>query len=173
MKSNKHLAFTLIELMVVITILGIISLATYMPYAYHQKKTLVKQSMKEISQTLNESRNLAIHGLDTWSGNVYVGIDLIPWSNKIDYYTSTGWLNLFDTANVYKTKNLPTWVEILSINGNEANTVKMSFAAITGSGVVDWASWDTLEIVTSYKWTSSSTLQKTLTYYKKSFISDY
>jgi len=43
-----------------------------MPYAHHQKKTLVKQAVKELSQTLSESRNLAIHGLDTGSGNVYV-----------------------------------------------------------------------------------------------------
>jgi Tfp pilus assembly protein PilE len=47
--------------MVVVTIIGIISLATYMPYAHHQKKTLVKQAVKELSQTLSESRNLAIH----------------------------------------------------------------------------------------------------------------
>jgi len=173
MKDTKYNAFTLIELMVVITILGIISLATYMPYAHHQKKTLVKQSMKEMSQTLSESRNLAIHWLDTWSGNVYVGIDLTPWANQINYYTSTWWLNLFDVSNVYKTKNLPTWVEILSINGDVSNTVKMTFTAITGSGIVDWASGDTLEIITAYKWSSSNTLQKTLTYYIKSYISDY
>ena len=47
MKYSRYSWFTLIELMVVITIVGIVSLATYMPYAHHQKKTIVKQAVKE------------------------------------------------------------------------------------------------------------------------------
>lgn len=159
--------------MVVITIIGIISLATYMPYAHHQKKTLVKQAAKELSQTLSESRNLAIHGLDTGSWNVYVWIDLIPWAWKIDYYTATGGLNLFASENLFKTKQLPTWVQIFSINWDETTPVYMDFSPITGSWEILWTSWDTVSVIVSYKWTSSDILQKELIYYRKSFISDY
>ena len=159
--------------MVVITIVGIISLATYMPYAHHQKKTLVKQAAKELSQTLSESRNLAIHALDTGSWNVYVWIDLIPWAWKIDYYTATGGLNLFASENLYKTKQLPTWVQIFSINWDETTPVYMSFSPIIGSWEIPWTSWDTVEAIVAYKWSSSDVLQKELIYYRKSFISDY
>jgi prepilin-type N-terminal cleavage/methylation domain-containing protein len=64
---NKIVAFTLIELIIVITIITIISLATYMPYAHHQKKTLIKQGAREITQSLSEVRNFALHGLSSSS----------------------------------------------------------------------------------------------------------
>jgi hypothetical protein len=133
----------------------------------------VKQAVKELSQTLSESRNLAIHWLDTGSWNVYVWIDLIPWAKTIDYYTSTGWINLFIPENLYKTKQLPTWVEIFSVNGDDTTPVYMNFSPISGSWEVLGASWDTIAIVVSYKWTTSDVLQKELIYYRKSFISDY
>ena len=66
-RSTKCSAFTLIELMVVITIMSIVMFASYLPYAHHQKKTLLKQASREISQSLSDARNLAIHGLDTGS----------------------------------------------------------------------------------------------------------
>lgn len=62
MKIRGIPAFTLLELMIVITIIGIISMATYMPYAHHQKKVLIKQATREISQSLSEVRNLAVNG---------------------------------------------------------------------------------------------------------------
>jgi prepilin-type N-terminal cleavage/methylation domain-containing protein len=63
----KNKAFTLIELMIVITIFSIISLATYLPYAHHQKKTLIKQAAREVTQSLSDARNLATNGLSTFS----------------------------------------------------------------------------------------------------------
>jgi prepilin-type N-terminal cleavage/methylation domain-containing protein len=67
---NHKNAFTLIELMVVITIMGIIMFTSYIPYQYHQKKTALKLAAREVSQSLSEARNLALHGLDTGSGNL-------------------------------------------------------------------------------------------------------
>lgn len=173
MKYKQLGWFTLIELIVVITIVGIISLATYIPYAHHQRKTLVKQAVKELSQTLSETRNLAIRGLDTGSWNVYVWIDLVPWSTKVDYYTATGGINLFSPDNIYKTKQLPTWVEILGINNDTTTPVYLDFSPISGSWRIVGTTWDTLSIVVSYKWATSEVLQKELIYYTRSFISDY
>lgn len=174
MKYNSASWFTLIELMVVITIIGIISLATYMPYDHHQKKTLVKQAVKELGQTLTESRNLAIHGLDTGSGNVYVWVYIEAWSQKIDYFTATWALDILNLpSTVYKTKTLPRWVEVFSINGDEDQSVLMSFSPITGSWNLVGTSGDIVSFILSYKWTTSPVLQKELTYYRKSFISDY
>lgn len=64
-KTFSHTAFTLIELMVVITIMSILMFASYIPYEHHQKKVTLRLAAKEISQSLSEARNLAIYGLDT------------------------------------------------------------------------------------------------------------
>lgn len=171
----KHISwFTLIELLVVVSIIAIVLLATYMPYAHHQRKTFVKQAAKELSQTLNESRNLAIHGLDTGSGNVYIGVHLVPWSQKLDYYTANSWLSLSSLPSyTYKTKRLPKWVEIFSINGDTTTQRLISFAPVTGSWQVNGISDEVISIILSYKGSEDPVLQKELKYYRKSFLSDY
>jgi len=174
MKKESISAFTLIELIVVITIVGMISLATYMPYAHHQQKTLVKQAAKEFSQTLSESRNFAIHGLDTWSGNVYVWVHLVPGATSLDYYTSALGLDILTLpSEPYKVKKLPRWVEIMSINGDDISPRLLNFSPITWSGEIIGIPDDTLEVVLRYKKSDSPALQKKVIYYRKSFISDY
>jgi len=174
MKSNAWVWFTIIELLIVITIIGVISLATYMPYSHHQKKTSLSLAIKELSQSLNESRNLSIHGLDTGWWNVYVWLHIVPWSQSINYYTSTWWLDISRLpAQAYKTKLLPTWVEFLSVNGDETTQRLFTFAPITWSWTVSWISDDIVYFTLSYKWATSPVLQKELKYYRKSFISDY
>lgn len=172
---NKKRAFTLIELMIVITIISIISLATYMPYAHHQKKTLIKQAAREITQSLSEARNLAVNWLSTASwANLHVGLFFASWATQIDYYTSTWVLDIVSLpAEVYKTKKLPSWMQIDSIDG-ESGEQLISFSAISWSWYLSniafsWA----IDIDISYKWATSDVLQKTITYYTKSFISDY
>ena len=53
-------AFTLIELMVAITLVFVVIGLTYVPYAYEGKKLALKQAGKELSQSLYEVRNLAV-----------------------------------------------------------------------------------------------------------------
>ncbi len=174
-KTLWHIgAFTLIELMIVMTIIGIISLATYMPYAHHQKKVLVKQWAKQLSQSIAESRNLAIHWLDTGSWNVYVWIYFASGATQLDYYASTNNLDILSLpSNPYKVKKLPVWVQVDSIAGS-SDAVLMSFAPITGSWYISlWSAWDEIDIQISYKWANSPVLQKNIRYYRKSNISDY
>jgi len=59
--SQNNKAFTLIELIVVITIFCIMLLATYIPYTYYQTKAKVKFAVKDISQSIYEARNMAIN----------------------------------------------------------------------------------------------------------------
>lgn len=59
MKKNK--AFTLIELLVSISIFFILVLITYVPYNFYMNKVKVKNTIKEISQSLYEARNMAIN----------------------------------------------------------------------------------------------------------------
>lgn len=168
-------AFTLLELMIVITIISMISLATYLPYAHHQKKTLIKQAAREITQSLSEARNLAINGLSTLSwANLNVWVYFAEEATQIDYYTSTGTLDINNLpSDVYKIKRLPKWIQIDTVWWSNSGSL-IHFSAIHGQwDISPWSfSWEIL-IDISYKWANSPILQKEITYYTQSYISDY
>lgn len=173
MIHNK--AFTLIELMVVITLIAIITLASYLPYAHHQKKVLVKQWAREISQSLAEARNLAIHGLTTWSWNLNVALFFGSWATQIEYYTSTGALSLstLPMADLLKVKQLPAWVQIDTIDSTNADYL-VQYQRISWSGSIEPAvSGNQVDISLSYKGAVSPVLQKVVHYYTQSYITDY
>lgn len=172
---NNNRAFTLIELMIVITIISIISLATYIPYAHHQKKTLIKQAAREITQSLSEARNLAINGLSTLSGaNLNVWVYFSQEATQIDYYTSAWTLDILSLpVDVYKTKKLPQGMQVDSVWGSSSGSL-IHFSAISWSWYISNIAFTSdIQIDISYKWASTPVLQKSITYYTKSFISDY
>jgi Tfp pilus assembly protein FimT len=47
--------------MIVISIMAILTLTAYAPFAHYQTKQKVRNSAKIITQTLNDSRNSAIY----------------------------------------------------------------------------------------------------------------
>jgi len=61
MKNKLLRAFTLIEFMVAISIFFILATASYAPYSYYSKKAKIRLTGKEISQILNEARNMSIN----------------------------------------------------------------------------------------------------------------
>ena len=91
MKNKKW--FTLVELMIVISIIGIMMSMAYAPYSFFQKKAELRVAAKEISKTLSESRNLAIH------------------------WTSSGWIN--QSIWVYFDKNNKNIIKIFSYDYND------------------------------------------------------
>jgi len=56
----KKGGFTLVELIVTITIIIILSLMTYLPYSHYQNKAKLKLASREISQSFYEAKNMAI-----------------------------------------------------------------------------------------------------------------
>jgi len=168
-------AFTLIELIVVITILSIITLMSYTPYAHHQKKLLVKQAAREISQSLSEARNLAVHGIDTGSWNLDVALYFWALAGELEYYVSTGSIDLVNksSSTLYKTKRLPPGIQVDMIDGWEQEYM-LNFSAITWDISIDPTIVNSaFDIQISYKWASSLVLQKIIRYYTQSYISDY
>lgn len=170
-KNLSHKAFTLIELMVVITIMSILMFASYLPYEHYQKKVSLRLAAKEISQSLTEARNLAIYGLDTGSWNVTVALHFASWSQDIDYYaypyTQTPLITNLQQEYKFKSKRLPPWIQIDSING-PSNDFLFFFEAISGSGNVSGE----IPIQISYQGSSNLVLQKKIIYYSESHISD-
>ncbi len=169
--------------MVVITILSIVGLATYLPYAHHQKKVLVKQGVKEVVQSLTEARNLAINGINSWSWNLNVALLFWSGAQQMEYYTlAHTWSfissDLHPQAQLYKIKKLPPGVQFNNVSVSR-DDVLFAFDAISGSGTILQRDGiiepkpETILIDVSYKWARSPVLQKQIEYYTRSYISDY
>ena len=187
--KNDFLAFTLIELVVSMTIFFVIVMATYVPYSYYQNKSKISQSTKEIIQSLYEARNMAIN----WTSS---GSNLSIWlyfdSRKahkgsirfLSYPYTFTWSQIarepWGQVNLLKTINLQTWIEINSIDA-KSNWLFL-FDAISWKGkYYYWDSfWNKKEILTpeikinfSYKNSDSPNLKKEIIYYTKTNIADY
>lgn len=188
----KNKWFTLIELMVVITIIWIIMTMVYAPYHYYTKKLRLRLVAKEISKTLSESRNLAIHWIsETWSWNlsIWVYFDSSSWNNdeiKVFWYPYSYWtwsrIVINDPSLLIKEIKLQKNIIINKIE--EKNKAMFFFEAISWK----WYYFDfenskqdlndidnnsELNIDFSYENASTDSLKKTLIYYTKTYISDY
>lgn len=61
-RNTDTRAFTLIELMVVITIIGVLFAGSYVPYDYYSRLSKVRISSERIHQTLEEAKLLSQNG---------------------------------------------------------------------------------------------------------------
>lgn len=124
MLSNKK-AFTLIELLIAITIFVIIVMGTFIPYSYYQNKLNLKLWAKEVSKSLYDARNMAINWLSsTWNKSIWLYFDSTSWNNnKLTYfsypYTLT-WssIDVVENSDIKKIKEikLPKKVYIKDIS---------------------------------------------------------
>jgi len=147
-KATSQKAFTLIEVLIVVAILGIMLTATYAPYSHYQKKALLKQWKKEIVQSIYEARNLAVNGLDVSGNNVSVGIlfdnTSQEASKKLTYYsypldTDTTSLNpaSLPQDRIIKSKDLPNQIQLEEISWEK----QFFFLFDAISGIWRYYSW--------------------------------
>lgn len=188
---NNLKAFTLIELIITITIMVMISGATYMNFAYSQNKINLKLTAKDISQALYNARNLAINWLDSSSWNVSVWVyfnNSVDSKNKISFFSYPYDLdiNSTDLLNTSKRKDIKEIKFHKSIELNwveEKDKFIFLFQAITWSGIYYyWDNnstikkpfvWDDIDIKVSFKWAESSNLSKNIKYIIGTNIIDY
>lgn len=187
--SLKYAGFSLVEMLVAMTIFFIVVSATYIPYSYYQNKQYVKNAGKDISQLLYESRSMAINGQSTASGNVslWVYFDAQSSNNNVSVftypYTFTGAQIIPQiTADIklLKKMNLEWWAQIDSIGTYKK--FLFFYSAITWEGT--YVYWDTsgtrwelitqeIPIILSYKGATTANFQKILKYYTYTHIIDY
>lgn len=169
-------AFTIMEMIVIMTIIGIVSVGILTPYMHSQKKAALTRASKDISQSLQHARNMSIHGFDTGSGNLSIGVLLPSQWEYIEIYTSTGTLILseLDQAQLLETKAFPNNVKILSIDGNEDEDYLLSYESISGSWSIEPAAlWNRFEVKIWYADTDSDVLQKEIILHRLSHVIDY
>lgn len=186
---KKNAWFTLIELMVVMSMFAIMVAVTYIPYSYYEVKQRVKIWGKQVSQILYEARNMAINGQSDNNKNVSVGVvfDIENEKNKVILltypYTFTGSeIGALETSEIKKirTLDLPKWVQLEDVWGKKK--ALFFFQSISGQGKFWW--WDTtgvksefpagdIEVKLSFKWSTETNLQKIIHYYTYTHIIDY
>lgn len=183
--------FTLVELMVSISIFFIMSLATYVSYSHVHKKSLLNQWVKEITKTIYEARNLAINGIDSGSGNIsiwaYFDNETQETQSRIVFFSyphSFTWSQIIpeetDKILLYKEIQLPDGVRLESVAWK--NKFLMYFSAPEGrweyyfwseSNEKQVYTWAVLPLLVSYKNAISPSLQKEIKYYTQGYIADY
>lgn len=188
MKNQK--AFTLIELIVTITIMVLVWWATFMNFAFTQNKSNLRLTAKDISQSLYNARNMAINWLDSnsWNVSVWVYFDNNDINkNKIALYSypydtdlSTSNLLNDDNKKLIKEIQFNKSIELNSVEGKD----KFMFLFDAISWVWHYYYWDTWDIKKSFtwweiginisfKWTDSPNLTKNIKYIIWTNIIDY
>ena len=59
---QNRAGFTLVELMIVITIIAILSIGTFVPYNYYSQLSSVRVASEEVNQAVNDAKILATNG---------------------------------------------------------------------------------------------------------------
>jgi len=168
-------AFTLLELLISITIATILMTMVYAPYNYYTNKVKVKLTGKEISQILASSRNIAIHWADSsWSidsfswKNIDILVNFSSWANFVDVYSFA----FDDTTSLFSTWTAISVKKYDLQQGMQINTdAKFRFDAITWSG--SYSGDDNNKVIIDYSFKWSNDLAWKLTYYTLTNISDY
>ncbi|MFA5917531.1 MAG: type II secretion system protein [Candidatus Gracilibacteria bacterium] len=189
-KYTKIKAFTLIELMVTITIMVLVGGATYMNFAYSQNKMNLKLTAKDISQALYNARNMAINGLDSSSGNVSVGVyfdNSVDNKSKISFFSypydldinSTDLLST-DSKKLIKKIDFYKYIELNGVENKDK--FLFLFQAISGSGYYYYRDstpgkksfeGNSIDIKISLNQSESSNLTKDIKYIIGTNIIDY
>ncbi len=169
-------AFTLVELMITLSIFFILIASSFVPYSYYSKKSSLNNAVKDISQSIYAARNLSINWLSSTSNlSVWAYFDSTEWENnsvKIFTYPYTfTWSSIIaeenDYIKIYKEIILPKWIQIDDVNWEkswlfffESISWIWSYFYFDDLGIKSSILEDEIEINVSYKWATSSNLQK-------------
>lgn len=181
--------FTLIELMIAITIVVILSVVTYVPYNHYQNKAKLKLASREISQGFYEAKTMASSWLKNlyWNRSIWFYLDTMDTNNdKLTFFSyphDIEDINIinFELSNVeiIKEMKLQKWIKINYLWWYE--NLLFYFESISWKSRIFSFTWwwkdlvldDELEIVFSFKNSTSPTLKSTLIYFSKTNIVDY
>jgi len=173
-KGDGLEAFTLIELMVVISIMAILLMMWFTQFAHYKTKQTVRNSSKILSQTLNDARNSAIYWMASSTWNLDIWVKLETWKWKIGIY----WFPINDTISNYTSPDNKYLLEERPFE----NKVEFSsswglilYKAITWSWIYKWDFTITdnkIEMIVWLKWATTWFFSKKIKYYTKTYISD-
>lgn len=181
--------FTLMELLVAMSIIIILTLLTYIPYNHYQNKAKLKLSSREISQSFYEAKNMATSWLKDldWNRSIWIYLENNELTNdSIVFFSYPHDIDEINIQNIeswdiekIKTKKLQKWIKINDLWWYD--NLLFFYESITwNSKVYTFDSWwkhlinqDEISIVFSYRNSTSPTLRTQLVYFTKTNIVDY
>lgn len=161
----------------------ILSALTYVNYSYYANISRVKLSAKEVSQWINDARNMAINGYDKNGVNQSIGIYFEVGKSELTYYaydyTQSGATLLLDDSKKIKSKKLQDSIQIANVQGK--TNAMIYFSSITGKSEIfyflptgkEMVSSGALSVDIAYKNANNSPLRKTIQYYQSTNMIDY
>ena len=191
MRDKK--AFTLIELIVSISILVIVMMFSYAPYNLYQNRVKVKLATREVAQSLYEAKNMAISWVK-WKNNsddskqefknksVWVFLTSEETKDsKINFYYYD--YNISDSEIVFPSKEpdaerqIQDWVTMtwFSVWERDYSSLLLFYESVTWKVDIteNGKNDDTVKIKFTYKKATTGFLQKEIKYYLKTNIVDY
>lgn len=181
--------FTLIELMIAITIFLILVMMTYANYTFYQNIAKVKLSLKEISQSLSRARNMASSWYQKDNINQKIWVLFEKEKNIIKYYNFNynSWVildYLKDDVNLLKQEYLQQNIKISNISLSWSNDLEKVLVVFSSIYWTWWfykvdTTWITemtekeINFTISFKNANSFPLKRWLDYNKITNISDY
>lgn len=121
--ANNYKWFTLIEILIVITIIWILSIGTFVPYNLYANIAKVRLSREIVSQTMSEARNSAAWLIDFWTQkNQNIALFFNVWSHEFDMvsfpYDYSWAIDIWAWKKI-KSVALENWVNINSISDKD------------------------------------------------------
>lgn len=186
MKINKK-AFTLLELMIVVTILWIIATFSYIPYNFYQNKIKLNLSSNIFSQTFYEAKNLAISWIVGEDSNSSIWLYVSKeedFKNKLTFYkipfdtevNSINNLNDYFYREIFLQKNIFIdelwWKENLLFYYSSIDW-DLSIYEKSLDSLADYTLPETIDITLSYWESDLDNLKKELIYFVDTNIIDY
>lgn len=185
MKKNK-LWFTLIELIVAISIVIILSTITFLPYNHYQNKAKLRLASREISQSFYDAKSMALSWIKSSSWNISIGLYLEKNTGEISYFSyphnvEEAFINReesWDTIKI-KTNILQEGIKINNLWWKD--NLLFFFDSITWKSKIytftsvwkENLTYDEIYIWFSYKNSTSPALSKEIIYHKNTNIIDY
>ena len=169
--------FTLIELMIVMSIMAILTMAMYTPFAHYQTKQKVRNSAKIITQVLNDSRSKSIywvlHNNQTLTWNLDIWVKIKTWEDNIKifwYPYNKTIINYEKPEYLLEEIKLESWVEITWITDWYFIYEAISWSWVYKNLIPDVNNKINLSVW--FKWATTWTMIKNIEYYTRTYISD-
>ncbi|MCP4523384.1 MAG: prepilin-type N-terminal cleavage/methylation domain-containing protein [Candidatus Gracilibacteria bacterium] len=184
MKHSSSSGFTLIEILVVLSLIIILSLMVFAPYSYYLNKSKIRYTDNEISQVIYKAKNMALNGAKNIYGNISVAVYFDSGEGNNQSVLIKSYPYDIDSNQISGTGEIMTEVQLqpgIQIDSfQEKQKGIIFFRGVTGSGIV-FAGDETLseiiedeiEIKYSYKGADKGGLRGDLRYYPATQIVDY
>jgi len=169
-------------MIVAMTIFFLMAMLTFADYLYYQNIAWVRLSMKLVSQSLSEARNLAINWYQINNANQAIGVIF----DMNDPQNLTYVAFPYDDPkkepkpeSVFKRRTLERGVQIAGLEGNEK--ILILFDAITWeSHMFSFLTWDktplsetSFQVDIAYKTAKMFPLKRSLKYFSRTNMIDY